>query len=642
MKRIVSILCLMSFFTFSCLEEVDLKPLEDEIGVLEGEIGNLEDEIKKLREEIKNLQCVIALQHAYTAKKKIVSVTNTTAETINYWLLTFADNTTILLPQPIVESLELKKEAEEYHIALKDGQQFVFNRKEIIYPTGIVLLTQQMSFLRGTEVMFEFRVNPSNAIFNYDVSSTLCNIALDRIGEVKTYSPAVNPPVQYSLIKIEQSTDGNGNLKPGQYRAYIRDRGQTAGYKDAVALVLASKDANGDEMQLSTSAMILERKVFTELPVVVIRTENESVVADKETWIAASMTIDGIGMFDNYEGKIGIRGRGNVTWTYPKKPYAIKLDNKASVLGMPAHKRWVLLANYIDRTLIRNHMAFEIARQTELDWTPRGQFVEVMLNDVHLGNYYLCEQIKLGEERVNITEMSPYDVDEESITGGYIIEMDEYYDEVNKFRSEIKDLPVMFKEPGEDVLQQEQFDYMRDYINTIENMLYNDEEFIEKKAYLSMIDINSFIDWWFVIELTGIIEPAMPRSCFFYKDRNAPLKAGPVWDFDYSSFTDRTEGFFAKEALWYDQLFKDPYFVNMVKVRWNLLKSGFYDVVPLIWEWGQRIAASEDVNFAMWDLRNKPVLNGDENLSHREAHIAMQKNYEARLNWLDENIKNLK
>ena len=635
MKRIVSILCLMSFFTFSCQEEVDLKPLEDEIVTLE----NL---IEKLRNEIKNLQCVIALQHAYTAKKKIVSVTNTTAETINYWLLTFADNTTILLPQPIVESLELKKEAEEYHIALKDGQQFVFNRKEIIYPTGIVLLTQQMSFLRGTEVMFEFRVNPSNAIFNYDVSSSLCDIALDRIGEVKTYSPAVNPPVQYSLIKIEQSTDGNGNLKPGQYRAYIRDRGQTAGYKDAVALVLASKDANGDEMQLSTSAMILERKVFTELPVVVIRTENESVVADKETWIAASMTIDGIGMFDNYEGKIGIRGRGNVTWTYPKKPYAIKLDNKASVLGMPAHKRWVLLANYIDRTLIRNHMAFEIARQTELDWTPRGQFVEVMLNDVHLGNYYLCEQIKLGEERVNITEMSPYDVDEESITGGYIIEMDEYYDEVNKFRSEIKDLPVMFKEPGEDVLQQEQFDYMRDYINTIENMLYNDEEFIEKKAYLSMIDINSFIDWWFVIELTGIIEPAMPRSCFFYKDRNAPLKAGPVWDFDYSSFTDRTEGFFAKEALWYDQLFKDPYFVNMVKVRWNLLKSGFYDVVPLIWEWGQRIAASEDVNFAMWDLRNKPVLNGDENLSHREAHIAMQKNYEARLNWLDENIKNLK
>ncbi|MDR2917191.1 MAG: CotH kinase family protein [Tannerella sp.] len=625
-RNIIFTFCFLSIFALSCKDETDL--------------SGLEKEIETLKDDLNKLQSVISLQNAFNAQEKIVSATSSTSDISDYWLITFTNNTTIQLPKSIVKSLDLNEDTEEYTIELSDGRILVFNSKEIIYPASIVLLTQQMSYMRGTEIMFEFRVNPSDAIFNYDLASEHCDIALDRIGEVKIRSSYVNTPERYYLEKIEPSTDENGNLKEGQYRAYIRDKARTEGYKDAVALVLTSRDSKGDTVYLSSSVMHLERKKFTELPVVVIRTENEKEILDKENWIKGKMTIDGIGKFDDYNGDISIRGRGNSTWTYSKKPYAIKLDKKGSILGMPKHKRWVLLANYIDRTLIRNHIAFEISRKTELDWTPRGQFVEVMLNDVHLGNYYLCEQIKPDENRVNIKEMKSSDLDEESITGGYLLEFDTFYDEINKFRSKVWDFPVMIKEPDEEVLQPAQFDYIRDYVNTIENLLYEDETFPENRTYTSMIDEVSFIDWWFVVELTGITEPSFPRSCYFHKDRNGPLKAGPVWDFDFDSFT-KIEGFCAKGSLWYDGLFEDPVFVSKVRERWTLLKPRFEEIIPTITECAGKLSASEELNTSMWDLRNKNLLNGDENLSHREAYLLMQKNYENRLKWLDSNIQNL-
>lgn len=630
MKKIISILCVLSSMLLLSCDDND-----------KTDLSGLEEEIENLKDDISKLQSVISLQSAYNTQKQIVSAKNQKINTVDYWIVTFEDNTTIQLPASVVESLTLDEDTEAYSIRLSDGQILVFNSKEIVYPTGIVLLTQHVSYMRGTEVSFEFRVNPSNAIFNYDLASGQSDITLDRIGEAKTYSSYVNTPERYDLIKIEPATDANGNSKKGQYRAYIRDKARTDGYKDAVALVLSSKDSKGNTVNVSSSAMYLERKKYTRLPIVVIRTENYKEILDKENWIKGRMTIDGIDKFDYYEGDITIRGRGNSTWTYPKKPYAIKLDKKESILGMPKHKRWVLLANYNDRTLIRNHIAFEISRRTELDWTPRGQFVEVMLNDVHLGNYYLCEQIKVDENRVNIMEMKPSDLDEESITGGYLLEFDAFYDEVNKFRSKVWNFPVMIKEPDEEVLQPTQFDYIEDYVNRIEYLLYEDETFPTNREYTSMIDETSFIDWWIVMELTGITEPAFPRSCYFNKDRNGLLKAGPVWDFDFGSFTKRDD-FTCIASLWYDGLFVDPVFVSKAKKRWAFLKPRFEEIIPLIEECAKSIADSEELDTQMWDLRNKTQLNGDEPLSFRDAYILMQKNFKDRLEWLDKHIQNLK
>lgn len=627
MKKIIAILCVLSsVLIFSCGDD------KTDLSGLEGEIENLKDEIGKL-------QSVISLQSAYHTQKKIVSATNQQINSIDCWVITFEDNTTIQLPASVVESLKLDEDTEEYLITLSDGQDYVFNAKEIVYPTGITLLTQSLAFMRGTEVMFEFRVNPSNAIFNYDLTSDDCQVLIDRIGAVKTYS-YVNTPDNYHLVKIEPSTDENGKIKEGQYRAYLRDKGDLEAYKDAVALVLSSRDSKGDTINLSSSVMNVERKKNTNLPVVVIRTENEQVIADKENWIPGTMTIDGIGRFDDFEGAITIRGRGNSTWSYPKKPFAIKLDKKASVLGMPKHKRWVLLANYMDRTLIRNHIAFEIAKRTGLEWTPRGQFVEVMLNDVHLGNYYLCEQIKVDENRVNIAEMKSSDVDDESITGGYLLEMDTHYDEVNKFKSAVYDLPVMIKDPDEEVLTTKQFEYIRNFIDSTE-ILLSANDFAVTREYASRIADTTFIDWWIVMELAYNHEAQHPRSSYFYKDRSGVLKAGPVWDFDWGSFRS-SSAFCAKEAIWYPQLFKDPVFVKKVKERWAIFKPSFEEVILLIDEKRHTLGASAELNDKLWSLKNATSINDDEHLSYIDAVGKMINNYRNRIEWLDNQIKNMR
>ncbi|MDL2306354.1 hypothetical protein LJC72_13645, partial [Bacteroides sp. OttesenSCG-928-D19] len=174
MKKIIAILCVLSsVLIFSCGDD------KTDLSGLEGEIENLKDEIGKL-------QSVISLQSAYHTQKKIVSATNQQINSIDCWVITFEDNTTIQLPASVVESLKLDEDTEEYLITLSDGQDYVFNAKEIVYPTGITLLTQSLAFMRGTEVMFEFRVNPSNAIFNYDLTSDDCQVLIDRIGAVKT------------------------------------------------------------------------------------------------------------------------------------------------------------------------------------------------------------------------------------------------------------------------------------------------------------------------------------------------------------------------------------------------------------------------------------------------------------------------
>lgn len=333
-----------------------------------------------------------------------------------------------------------------------------------------------------------------------------------------------------------------------------------------------------------------------------------------------------------YDEEINIRGRGNTTWNFPKKPYALKLNKKASILGMPEHKRWVLLANWLDKTLLRNHIAFRIAQQTGLEWTPRGEFVEVVINGHHRGNYYLCEQIKVDEKRVNIAELGEGDP-----SGGYIMEVDTYFDEEFKFYSEVCQFPYMFKDPDE--VSDEEFAYMEQYIAGLETVLYDDAR-LARGEYLNYLDVDSFIDYWFVYELTGNWEPQHPKSVYMHKDRGGVLKAGPVWDFDWETFVPyKTTTFATKEALYYKRLFEDRSFVARVKERWEMFKPRFEGVVQFIDSEASRLAVSGGLNDTMWKITM--VVNGDEDLSYSAAVTRLKNTYAQKVRWLDEQIKGM-
>lgn len=395
------------------------------------------------------------------------------------------------------------------------------------------------------------------------------------------------------------------------------------------------------------------------------------------------------GSVDMKEALCGIRLRGNSTQKFPKKPFAIKLVSKASVLGMPKHKRWVLLANWMDRTMLRNAVAFEVAHQTEnayadgLGWNPHGYSVEVVMDGRHVGNYYLCEQIKIDGDRVDIKDCI------EDIIGdgnanptmadcGYLLEFDDNYDEVDKFRT-ARGLPCMFKD--------EVTKYSADIFNQVKARIEAVESNLEAGNYeaaYSDLDINSVIDYFFIQELTFNDEYKHPKSVYMLIDGDGKLTAGPVWDFDWQTFInyDKVQAMNNKYGgtyscrknnewlygasklaeyhgipgiwgdydyvndqpyMWYPLLFKDTNFRAKVQERWGVIYPQLLSVVAKIDEFAALNKVSEQFNYAMWPLvglKNSvgSAFNGDEDMSFDEAIATMKQAYTERLEWMNSSI----
>lgn len=382
--------------------------------------------------------------------------------------------------------------------------------------------------------------------------------------------------------------------------------------------------------------------IYSGLPVLFIDTpKGDGKIPDKHSeWLKSSITLYNTDWTINHEGTTGIRGRGNSTWSYPKKPYALKLDDKVQILGMPKHNRWVLLANWMDRTMLRNRVAFAVAMKTDLEWTPNGEFVELVLDGNHMGTYYLCEHIKVHENRVNIDELDDTETD-----GGYMMELDTYYDEINKFKSQYFNLPYMFKDPDE--VNSAQANFLKNYVNTMEASLKDNAKFAARD-YTNYIDIDSFIDWWLVHEITGNEEPKHPKSSYMHKDKGGKFHMGPVWDFDWGSFMPHTRFVILNrpdgmKCIYYDRLFQDREFKKKVKERWNMHEAGFREITEYIQSEADRIRNSESMNHAMWPIREDVIgyyPNGDETMTFDQAVARMKSAYSGKLEWMDKTISN--
>jgi hypothetical protein len=487
---------------------------------------------------------------------------------------------------------------------------------------------------KGSQTI-EVNVTPADLAFNHNVTSDACQITLE------------GATGQYALTAVTQAYYDNGQPKTGTYTVTFTDGGSFEPYDDWVSLKLAVQDADGGEAAVSSAAFRVRwtpgSTLETGLPVVYIQTPGRQSITSKDTWMAdVTMTIvdtDGDAYSLDYQGSLSMKGRGNSTWGYPKKPYALKLDSKSKILGMKKHKRWCLLANWMDRTLMRNAVAFEVARRcTALDWTPSGRFVEVVLNGKHQGNYWLTEQIKVDGNRVDVTELDTKATQGDGITGGYIFELDTYYDEAYKFYSPVCGYPWQFKDPDE--VNEAQYDYVVDYVGRLEASLTEADRF-KNREFAQYLDLESLADWWLVYELAQNWEPNHPKSCYFHKDvdsKDGRLKAGPVWDFDWGTFIPQTY-YWATigDALYYKYLMQDAQFKALVKARWQTLKPQFQQIGnEYIDSLRVQLTASDKLNAAMWPIWN--VVNGDESLTFNDAVDRLKTAYKGKLNWLDQYI----
>lgn len=301
---------------------------------------------------------------------------------------------------------------------------------------------------------------------------------------------------------------------------------------------------------------------FTGLPVMYINTENGTQVTSKDEYVNCNIRI----VKDIYTRasseqpmEASIKGRGNSTWEMPKKPYQIKFSEKQSLLGEPKDKTWVLLANYTDKTNIRNETAFYMSRMSNLDWTPRTHFVELMLNDEYCGTYQLCEKIEIADSRVNVTN------------NGYLLEVDQasrmeeddVYFTTDRILLNIKDPDVK--------MNSDEYNWIKNYVCLAETVLYSDDFLNSDTGYKKYIDINSFVDWYLINEIAKNNDAIFYSSCYMNIAPNGKLKMGPIWDFDIAlgninyNNNQVPEGFWIKSASWISRMFDDPEFVNLVK-----------------------------------------------------------------------------
>ena len=259
---------------------------------------------------------------------------------------------------------------------------------------------------------------------------------------------------------------------------------------------------------------------ITNLPTVSIHTQDNAIPYDKVHEIVSQLTI----ISDNGTKLLSepgyVRERGNYSRGFDKKPYRIKFDKKQHVLDAPAKARkWTLINNYGDKTLMRNLLAFELSRRLGMPYTPYGTAVDVMLNGEYKGCYQLCDQVQVHKGRVEITEMTPEDNEGTALTGGYFFEVDAYADQEKSWFRSTNGNPVTIKSPDEDSITTRQRDYIKAYFNKLE---------VNQDTYL---DMNTFLRHFLVGELSGNTDTYW--SVFMYKERDDEMVyTGPVWDFD--------------------------------------------------------------------------------------------------------------
>lgn len=385
---------------------------------------------------------------------------------------------------------------------------------------------------------------------------------------------------------------------------------------------------------------------ITNLPTVSIHTQDNAIPYDKVHEIVSQLTI----ISDNGTKLLSepgyVRERGNYSRGFDKKPYRIKFDKKQHVLDAPAKARkWTLINNYGDKTLMRNLLAFELSRRLGMPYTPYGTAVDVMLNGEYKGCYQLCDQVQVHKGRVEITEMTPEDNEGTALTGGYFFEVDAYADQEKSWFRSTNGNPVTIKSPDEDSITTRQRDYIKAYFNKLE---------VNQDTYL---DMNTFLRHFLVGELSGNTDTYW--SVFMYKERDDEMVyTGPVWDFDIAFDNDyrtypvcdktdyvyRSGGSctgnmktFANKVVIYNADAKAKMLDIWDKARHNGLTED--NLVAWIDSVETALDQSQRLNFTRWPILNTKVHMNPKAWGSYQAEVQNVRRFmKERLAWMDRKL----
>jgi hypothetical protein len=379
------------------------------------------------------------------------------------------------------------------------------------------------------------------------------------------------------------------------------------------------------------------------LPVLYVQTEDNKQITSKDYYLNATYYIDALGL-NGYENigsasaplTMEIKGRGNYSWTgFNKKPYRIKLADKQPLLGMIKSKHFTLLAHADDakdkKGYMRNAAGFELSKMLGIAWTPEAKPLEVVMNGDYIGLYFLTEHIRVDKDRVNITEQEDEETDAQKITGGWLVEIDNYDSDPHITIKEggKTTMWVTYKSP--EVLSSEQEAYLTQQIQLIDNLVYGDKNSDELWQHL---DMDALARFYIVQEITDNYE-SFHGSCYLYKDMgdDQKWKFGPVWDFGSAFNRDKSQYIFQGDVWhnhWIPEICKFPAFMTRVKAIWReFYPTRFNDIFTFTADQLTLLKTAASVDAQRW-----PDYNGNADLTKRITQIndRLRKNAE----WLNE------
>lgn len=356
-----------------------------------------------------------------------------------------------------------------------------------------------------------------------------------------------------------------------------------------------------------------------------------------------------------YEGTIMTEWQGFTGPFYPKKNYDFELvdaegnDLDTTILGMPKESDWIFKAEYLDKTLLKNSITYEMARRMGV-YAPRTRHCEIVLDGEYIGLYTLTEKVKRDKNRIDIAKITPEDVSGDDVTGGYIFEMNinnspgDWSSPYPPINFETSQQMVEFKHvyPNSEDIQPEQRDYLRGYVDSFENVLLAPDFDNPETGYRKYLGVKSFIDFLIVNEYS-VNYDSYGRSTYLVKEKitdGGKVKCGPPWDYDRAldyNNPNSTNGWvweithpYWPFPFWWSRMWEDPVYRKELACRWTMLRQGALktsEFEAVIDGMKNQIDEGQTRNFQVWNELGAMTY---------DTHIDSLKSYLfRRLNWID-------
>jgi len=438
-----------------------------------------------------------------------------------------------------------------------------------------------------------------------------------------------------------------------------------------------SASSNGDYQLNINESVGLNAPDSTNIPLIMINTNNQLIVDEPKINVDFKV----IDNFPNslnyptdsgniYSGIAGIEIRGSYSATLPQKPYGIETrdtqgnNNNVSLFGMPQENDWILIANYNDKTFLRNVLAFDLFEKMG-HYAPRTKLCEVVVNNIYNGIYVFTEKIKRDNGRVDIAKLDLDDNFGDSLTGGYIFRVD-YWNQNNSWISNYNNpnfpndaVRYVYNYPDYDEITVQQKNYIQNLVGDFEDALWSNDFEDPILGYRPYINTRSFIDYFIVNEFARNVD-GFKKSRNFYKDKSSKdslIYAGPVWDFDWA-YKDHSSSMIngsgwrhdysgptdVKPPGWYIRLLQDTTFANELNCRYFNLRNTILDttnIFSFIDSLSSMVSEPQNRHYTRWPILGINVGTpeiGNQPTSYSGEIIKFKSWINERLIWLDANM----